>query len=220
MQTKIENSLGLDGGQAILVVDEPAALDEPVGAGIGVTWDATCVAYRNEITGYWKGIGAFGSSWVIARNNLVHDNLGWGIIATHTSYMDITNNLVHHNGNCGIMPASTESRGRIVNNIVAGNGWREEWVCPCVGVQNYGDWAKWEFAHNIVWDNAEGNYGDIWDNTGLNGNLSEDPLFLGEGDFHVAEGSPAINGGDTTIYNLDGTVSHIGLYGGPQAWRK
>ncbi len=190
------------------------------GAGIGVTWDATCVAYRNEITGYWKGIGAFGGSWVIARNNLVHENLGWGIIATDQAHMDITNNVIYHNGNCGIAPWSTESRGRIVNNIVVRNGWREEWVCPCVGVQNYGDWAKWEFGHNIVWDNVEGNYKDIWDHTGHHGNMSEDPMFLGEGDFHVSAQSPAVNGGDSTIHNLDGTVSHIGLYGGPQAWRK
>ncbi len=187
------------------------------GAGIGVTWDASCVAYRNEVTGYWKGIGAFGTTWVIARNNLVHDNLGWGIIATGQSYMDITNNVVHHNGNCGVAPWSTESRGRIVNNIITENGWRERWVCPCVGVWNYGDWAKWKFAHNIVSGNETAEYEDIWDQTGFNGNLNEDPKFVGNGDFHLQEDSPARHAGDTLIYNLDGSISHIGLYGGPQA---
>lgn len=211
------DGIALYRGASALVTD--CVIKNGRGAGIGVTWDATCVAYRNEITGYWKGIGAFGASWVIARNNLVRDNLGWGIIATGASHVDITNNVVYHNGNCGIAPFSTESRGRIVNNIVVANGWREEWVCPCVGIQNYGDWAKWEFSHNIVWNNAQSNYGDIWDHTGLNGNISQDPLFLGEDDFRVDESSPAKNGGDTTIYNPDGTTSHIGLYGGPQAWR-
>ena len=187
------------------------------GAGIGITWDAACVAYRNEVTGYWKGIGAFGTSWVIARNNLVRDNLGWGIIATGQSYMDITNNVVYHNGNCGIAPWSTDSRGRIVNNIVSENGWRDRWVCPCVGVWNYGDWAKWEFSHNIVWHNRDGEYRDIWDQTGLNGNLCEDPLFVDDSSFFLREGSPALNRGDTTIFNIDGSVSHIGLHGGPQA---
>ncbi len=190
------------------------------GAGIGVTWDATCVAYRNEISGYWKGIGAFESAWVIARNNLVHENLGWGIIATGQAYMDITNNVVYHNGNCGIAPFSTECRGKIVNNIVVGNGWKEEWVCPCVGVANYGDWAKWEFRHNIVWNNVEGNYRDIWDQTGLAGNISQDPLFIDDGNFDLMADSPGLYGGDSAIYNLDGSVSHIGLYGGPQAVRK
>ena len=190
------------------------------GGGIGVTWDASCVAYRNEISGYWKGIGAFGSSWVIARNNLVHENIGWGIIATGKSYMDITNNVVYHNGNCGIAPWSTESRGRIVNNIVVANGWRDEWVCPCVGIWNYGDWAKWDFAHNIVWNNKSGDYRDIWEQTGINGNISQDPLFVGKNDFHLKNNSPAINNGDSTIYDIDGSVSDIGLYGGPQAFRK
>ncbi|HWR83242.1 MAG TPA: right-handed parallel beta-helix repeat-containing protein, partial [Candidatus Deferrimicrobium sp.] len=189
------------------------------GAGIGVTWDATCIAYRNEITGYWKGIGAFGTSWVIARNNLVHDNLGWGIIATGRAHMDMTNNVVSHNGNCGIAPWSTESRGRIVNNIVVDNGWREQWVCPCVGVWNYGDWAKWEFAYNIVWGNDSGEYRDIWDQTGLNGNRSEDPKLVGNGDYHLLPDSPARHAGDTLIRNPDGSVSDIGLYGGPQAQR-
>jgi len=187
------------------------------GAGIGVTWDASCIAYRNEITGYWKGIGAFGASWVIARNNLVHENLGWGIIATGQSFADITNNVVYHNGNCGVAPWSTESRGRIVNNIITANGWRERWVCPCVGVWNYGDWAKWQFAYNIVHANDSGNYEDIWDQSGLNGNLDVDPLFVGPGDFHLHETSAARHAGDSTIYNVDGSRSHIGLYGGPQA---
>lgn len=186
------------------------------GVGIGVTWDATCVAYRNEITGFWKGIGAFGATWVVARNNLVHDNLGWGIIATGQSYMDVTNNLVIHNGNCGIAPWSTDSRGRIVNNIVTKNGWRKQWVCPCVGIWNYGDWAKWEFAHNIVWENETGNYQDIWDQSGINGNLNVDPMFMSETDYHLKTGSPAINAGDSVLYDIDGSVSDIGLYGGPQ----
>ena len=202
-------------GASAIVTD--CVIDTGRGAGIGVTWDATCQAYRNEISGFWKGIGAFGTSWVVARNNLVHDNLGWGIIATGQSFMDITNNVVHHNGNCGVAPWSTESRGRIINNIISANGWRDKWVCPCVGVWNYGDWAKWQFAHNIVWGNEAGDYEDIWDQTGLNGNLCQDPKFVGEGDFHLMDDSPAIHTGDSLIFNVDGTVSHIGLYGGPQA---
>jgi hypothetical protein len=189
------------------------------GAGIGVTWDATCLAYRNEISGYWKGIGSFGNSVLVARNNLVHENLGWGVIATHQSRLEAVNNVIHHNGNCGISPVSTESRGRIINNIITANGWRKEWICPCVGVVNFGDWAKWEFRHNIVWNNKAGEYEGIWDQTGINGNLNVAPGFVGEGDFRLSEDSPAWHAGDTLIYNPDGTTSHIGLYGGPQARR-
>ncbi len=187
------------------------------GAGIGVTWDASCIAYRNNISEYWKGIGAFGTSWVIARNNAVYDNLGWGIIATQNSYMDIANNVVHHNGNCGVAPWSLDSRGRIVNNIITDNGWREKWVCPCVGVWNSGDWIKWEFSHNIVWNNKDGEYEEIWDQTGINGNLSVDPKFISDTIFKLKSNSPAIDSGHPGIYDKDGTRSDIGLYGGPQS---
>ncbi|MBU8933415.1 MAG: right-handed parallel beta-helix repeat-containing protein [candidate division Zixibacteria bacterium] len=215
----IENN-GWDGialyrGASAVITD--CLIKDGRGAAIGVTWDATCTAYRNEVTGYWKGIGAFGTSWVIARNNLIHNNLGWGMIATGQAYMDMVNNVVYHNGNCGIAPWSTESRGRIVNNIVIENGWREQWVCPCVGVWNYGDWAKWDFRNNIVFNNVAGEYEAIWNQTGLNGNLNVDPLFVGDGDFHLQAGSPGLNAGDSLIYNIDGSASHIGLYGGPQA---
>jgi hypothetical protein len=116
-------------GASATIVD--CLIKDGRGAGIGVTWDAFCIAYRNEVTGYWKGIGSFGTSWVIAHNNLVHDNLGWGMIATGQSHMDMANNVVYHNGNCGVAPWSTESRGRIVNNIIAKNGWREQ--CLAIG---------------------------------------------------------------------------------------
>jgi len=219
---KIVNN-GWDGialyrGASVTVTD--CLIKDGRGVGIGVTWDATCVAYRNEISGYWKGIGAFGTAIVVARNNLIHDNLGWGMVATGASSMDMMNNVVFHNGNCGIAPWSTEARGRIVNNIIADNGWREQWVCPCVGVWNYGDWAKWRFAHNIVWNNKAGQYEGIWDQTEINGNLNVDPGFVGPTDFHLSKDSPAWHAGDSSTYNIDGSISHIGLYGGPQALQK
>jgi hypothetical protein len=210
------DGIALYRGASAIVTD--CLIRDGRGAGIGATWDATCVAYRNEITGYWKGIGAFGTSWVIARNNLVHDNLGWGMIATGQSYMDMANNVVYRNGNCGIAPWSTEAFGRIVNNIVVRNGWRDQWVCPCVGIWNYGDWAKWTFTNNLVWDNTAGDYEAIWDHTGLRGNVSIDPLFAGENDVRLAAESPARHAGDSAIYNPDGSISHLGIYGGPQAW--
>jgi hypothetical protein len=187
------------------------------GAGIGVTWDAYCVAYRNEVTGFWKGIGSFGTSVVIASNNFVHDNLGWGIIGTGESMMEATNNVVNHNGNCGVAPWSTGSRGRFINNIITNNGWRDQWVCPCVGVWNYGDWAKWVFRNNIVWGNKAGNYEDIWDQTEINGNQNVDPMFIGANDFRLKPESPAWRAGDSTIFNRDGSRSHIGAQGGPRA---
>jgi len=212
------DGIALYRGATALVTD--CVIKDGRGAGIGVTWDAVCVAYRNEISGFWKGLGSFGTSSVVACNNLVHDNLGWGLVATGTSSMEATNNVIHHNGNCGVAPWSTGSRGRLINNIITQNGWREQWVCPCVGVWNYGDWAKWTFRNNIVWGNETANYEGIWDQTGIGGNQSIDPAFPAEGDYSLSDDSPAFQAGDSLIFNLDGSRSHIGLYGGPQAWSK
>ncbi len=187
------------------------------GAGIGVTWDATCVALRNDVSGYWKGIGAFGTSQVITHNNLVYDNLGWGIIGTGQSFLDAANNVVYHNGNCGVAPWSPECRGRFVNNIIVDNGWRKEWVCPCVGVWNYGTAINWQFYNNLIWNNKEGNYRDMTDLTGSGGNISADPRFVGGGDFHLKPGSPAIDAGYGEITDRDGSRSDLGIYGGNSA---
>ncbi len=187
------------------------------GAGIGVTWDADCMALRNDISGYWKGIGSFGTSTVIAHNNLVHDNLGWGIIATGESYMDATNNVVDHNGNCGVAPWSQECSGRFVNNIITNNGWRKEWVCPCVGVWNYGDLKRWKFLNNLIWGNEAGNFKDMPDFIGTDGNISADPMFIGNGDYHLRPESPAINAGYREITDHDGSPADLGNYGGTSA---
>ena len=212
------DGIALYRGASAVVTD--CVIKKGRGAGIGVTWDATCVALRNDISGYWKGIGAFGTSQVVAHNNLVYDNLGWGIIGTGQSFLDAANNVVYHNGNCGVAPWSPECRGRFVNNIIIDNGWREEWVCPCVGVWNYGTLANWQFFNNLVWNNKEGNYRDMADLTGRGGNISADPLFVGGGDFHLKPGSPAIDAGYGEITDHDGSPSDLGLYGGTSARRK
>ena len=187
------------------------------GVGIGVTWDAWCAAYRNDISEYWKGIGSFGTSVVIAHSNLIHENLGWGIIATGSSYMDAAQNIVYHNGNCGLAPWSQECRGRFVNNIVTDNGWRKEWVCPCVGLWNNGNIANWTITNNLIWNNSAGNYKDMSELSGKDGNIFADPLFAGNGDFHFKPGSPAIDAGHKEITDHDGSPSDLGIYGGTSA---
>jgi hypothetical protein len=209
------DGMALYRGASAVITD--CVIKQGRGAGIGVTWDSHCVAKRNRISEFWKGIGAFGTTTVIAHNNLVYDNLGWGIIGTGKSYLDATNNIVYHNGNCGLAPWSKESRGRFVNNIVTDNGWREEWVCPCVGVWNYGDLNNWRFYNNLIWNNSEGNFKDMPDIIGQDGNISADPMFIGDGDFHLQPGSPAIDAGYKEITDHDGSPGDLGIYGGTAA---
>jgi len=187
------------------------------GAGIGITWDATAIAYRNRISGYWKGIGTFGDSRAVVRNNAVYDNLGWGIIATGNSYMEASNNVVTRNGNCGMAPWSETAHGVFINNIVTENGWRKEWVCPCVGIWTYSKPENFVISHNDVWGNKEGNYKDMDDLTGKDGNISADPLFKDKMDFHLLSNSPCIDSGDSVFTDPDGGPSDMGIYGGPGA---
>jgi len=187
------------------------------GAGIGITWDATATVYRNHISGYWKGIGTFGDSKAVVRNNAVYDNLGWGIIVTGNSFMEASNNAITRNGNCGFAPWSETARGVFINNVVTENGWRKEWVCPCVGIWMYGLPQNFVISHNNVWGNKEGNYKDMDDLTGMSGNISADPLFKDETDFHLMPNSPAISSGHPAFSDPDGGPCDMGIFGGPGA---
>ncbi|RPH96422.1 hypothetical protein EHM69_01325 [candidate division KSB1 bacterium] len=189
-------------------------IDSGRGAGIGATWDAVAVCLRNRISHYWKGIGSFGTATVVARNNAVFENLGWGVIVSGSSTMIAENNVSARNGNCGMAVWNRGTRGRFVNNISAFNGWRKEWVCPCVGFWNQeGDTAGWQISHNLVWNNSAGNVQGM-DSTAF---LIADPQFSDTVSFRLAESSPARGQGSPELTNYNGAPSDIGLSGGPEA---
>ncbi len=188
------------------------------GAGIGITWDASALVYRNFISEYWKGIGCFGNSSAVVMNNAVFENLGWGVIATGSSYMKVINNVIYHNGNCGFAVWDSNASGIFENNIVADNGWKEEWVCPCVGVWMNGVLERFPIRFNNFYNNKVNNYQGMDDLTGTNGNISVEPKF-DKSTFTLKRGSPCIEAGDTLIIDLDGTRSDMGIYGGPRAKR-
>jgi hypothetical protein len=197
------------------------------GAGVGITWDAVATVLRNDISGYWKGIGSFGNTRVVARNNRVHHNLGWGIIATGTSFMDATNNAVVRNGNCGMALWGDSIQGRFANNLVYRNGWRKQWVCPCVGVWDAGQPPGFAVTHNLVFANEAGDYkavefdldkpGPPYNLTGTLGNLSVDPMLADTVLYRPLPGSPLLDSGDTLLSDPDGSRSDIGPWGGPAA---
>ena len=191
------------------------------GAGIGITWDASAIVYRNRISGYWKGIGTFGESRAVVRNNAVFDNLGWGIIATGHAYMEVLNNVIYHNGNCGFAVWQESAKGILKNNIITKNGWKDEWVCPCIGVWMNTSMDNFPILFNNVWDNSDGNYQGIDDQTDKNGNISQNQLFLKDNSFILNQDSPCINSGDPIIIDSDGTRSDMGIYGGALGnWEK
>lgn len=212
------------------------------GAGIGITWDAQATVLRNRVSEFWKGIGSFGTSRVVARNNIVQDCLGWGMIATGESFMEASNNLIYRNGNCGFANWGDRAqklgpRGVFVNNIVYNNGWRTKWVCPCVGVWMLGNPNDFIITNNNVYVDPEiisaeraapttvkgeelkwaANYQDIADLTGKFGNISVNPLFADTLNFKLLPTSTLINAGDSILTDLDGSRSDIGVWGGNSA---
>jgi len=206
------DGIALYRGATALITDN--TIDTGRGAGIGITWDADAIVQRNRISHYWKGIGTFGNSRAVVQNNIVFDNLGWGIILTGSSFMEVRNNTIARNGNCGLACWSEEARGVAINNIVVNNGWREEWVCPCVGVQMWGQLKNFPVSYNDVWGNVAGNYKGMPNWTDLYGNISVDPMFIDSLNFHLQDESPLWHVGDPYYTDPDGTQSSMGAYGG------
>lgn len=170
-------------------------IEQGRGVGIGITWDAKATVMKNSVSYYWKGIGIFGNSSAEVKNNIVFENLGWGIVITGSSTMEAANNVIDKNGNCGIAVWESTAVGKIYNNIITNNGWRDEWVCPQVGFWMNGNPVKVEFLYNNLWNNVMGNYRLIKDMTGLKGNVSVDPLFIPEKNYKLDPASPMNNAG-------------------------
>ncbi|GAH22340.1 unnamed protein product, partial [marine sediment metagenome] len=59
-------------------------------------------------------------------------------------------------------------------------------------------------SYNNFWNNESGDYNNLPDQTGLNGNISIDPLFVSSGDdeYHLRSTSPCIDGGDPGFVGL------------------
>jgi len=198
------------------------------GAGIGVTWGARLTAVSNVVHHYWKGIGSFGTSNAFIYNNLVVDQVGWGIIAAQQSKMVAVNNVVTRNGTTGMAAWDYTASGSFLNNIVYKNGTsKDEWVGKKTGVWLNALPMFFEFKYNLVFENAdfdvcEGGFPNkepckVIKFVGENGNVTGDPLFMGPDDFHLKAGSPAIDAGDPTMKDKDDSRSDMGVFGGPWA---
>lgn len=198
-----------------LIIDN--MLEQGRGVGIGVTWDANATILRNSISYYWKGIGTFGEAKAIVKNNAVYENLSWGIAVTGSSFMEAANNVITRNGNCGVAIWDSTSSGKIYNNAITENGWRDEWLCPQVGFWMNGEMVNVEFTYNDVWNNVMGNYRQIEDQTGINGNISLEPLFLQDSNYKTLPTSPLKKAGNPSVQKFGRDSNHIGIEGGPAA---
>lgn len=185
-------------------------IEQGRGVGIGITWNAQAIIYNNSVSYYWKGIGTFGTSYAFVKNNQIYENLGWGIVVSGSSYMELLNNIIDKNGNCGVALWDSSAKAKISKNIISNNGWRDEWVCPQVGFWMKGDARKLEFTFNNVVGNIMGDYRNITNLTGKDGNFSIEPDF--DRDYKLPADSPVLrhmnnfNKGSKSYHNKVGRV--------------
>lgn len=204
------------------------------------------IQYNDEDIGYWgAGIGGWSSSPVIEKNvfryntgdsqyltgviafvndssPLVDDNL---FVSNYCRAIDMTlptgnlplviNNTIVGNPVGIHVDARVNTTGQLYfNNILYGNSVGLEVVFG--SSQNYPTWG-----YNLVAGGVD--YEGIPNQTGLNGNISADPMFADatNWDYHLLAGSPCIDAGDNALpvlptTDFDGNPRVIpGHIGGP-----
>ncbi len=180
--------------------------------------------------GFGAGIGGNVSSAVVVgnifRNNDCDNQFIAGVIAfVNSSSPLVANNILEDNICRAININPTEGNTpEILNNTIIGNR-------VGIRVDRRIDSFLYLFANNIIVGNEIGlevdfgteafnptwqnnlvfgndiDYEIIADQTGINGNISADPLFADEpaGDYRLLFDSPAVDAGDNTVPNLPAT---------------
>jgi serine protease len=171
------------------------------------------IQYNDEDIGYWgAGIGGWSSSPIIEQN-LFRYNTGdsqylTGVISfVNGSSPLIANNILVSNY-CRaitlILPSDTAPV--VINNTIVGNPVGIDASIFGVGIFDnnilFDNDIGVAAGGGIVWENnlvfgGQSTYQGIADQTGINGNISADPLFAdpSSADFHLLAGSPCIDAG-------------------------
>ncbi|MGO9019675.1 MAG: PQQ-binding-like beta-propeller repeat protein [Syntrophobacteraceae bacterium] len=180
---------------------------------INVSGSASPVIERNAFfnSGGIHLQGDYNGSPIIT-NNLILDSSNDAI--EFSDYIEgapeITNNTIvgsHRNGIWFYGGVIGSGAPLIKNNIIVGNG---------NGINiGYDTLPDEDLQNNLAYGNTV-NYSGVPDKTGINGNISADPVFLDpiNNDYHLYFGSPAIGAGDaSSIYlsasDLDGKPRDI-----------
>jgi len=125
-----------------------------------------------------------GTSNITIENNLFYSNVG-GIYFNSTESLIVRYNTIVDSRR-GINIQNSSCHATVSNNIIVNNS--------NIGIYSDAPPENVTFECNDVWNNASGNYGGLLtDQTGINGNISEDPLFCGipgSGNYYLQSGSP------------------------------
>lgn len=191
--------LYVDGGSVLATGNTFSGNDSTEGGGAacysGILSGNTISSNSAQIGG---GIWAVGVSAVTNCN--ITGNSSEGVYAGDTASVTnctITANTVGIGGKAGSTPAFT-------NCIVAYNG---------TGIRGNPSGNAFKLSHNDVYGNTFVNYASITDPTGMNGNISQDPVLSNHYlDMHLQPGSPCIDAGDDAVV----TPGETDAYGKPR----
>lgn len=158
--------------------------------------DAVATISNCTITGNQaiQGAGIYVQGTATIANSLIANNAsysrGGGIYVGPNGTATIVNNTLAANSasngdGAGLFVDGTAT---VANNIVVNNDTGIGTSSPSLTLQN-----------NDVFGNIDWDYKGIADPTGSGGNISGDPLFAADGDFHILAGSPCIDAGNDSL---------------------
>jgi len=150
------------------------------------------------------GIWVENASGVIA-DNIFYANEGYGVMLKENSSVIVENNLFYLNEGCGLAISGdvAPSQAVVRNNTFVGDGIEASYSdCQAAIEKNilYLTALIWSapvsnvtIECNDVWNPEGSRYSGIGDQTGVNGNISADPLFCGvagSGNYYLQWNSP------------------------------
>ncbi len=151
--------------------------------------------------GIWAGYNTQrpAANCEVANNLIVNNANGVWLSANAATILVVNNTVAYNTPSAGIFAGYASNTVR--NNIVANNGY------------GIGAYALPTLTHNDVF-NAGGNYSGIVSQTGINGNISADPLFVDSstGDYRLDGGSPAIDAGTSVGIPFAGVAPDMGAF--------
>lgn len=185
----------------------------------GIYLDSSPIPAIEEftITGNVCGVYVYNCAPLI-RGNYVAGNAS-GIVASYAAPKIRNNVFTGHTGTAIHLHESNDS-------IIEFNTIVKSYIAICL------QWSNCPVDSNIIIDNEYGiynsacsgyllYYNDVWGNrknyyqcSAGGGDISQDPLFVSESDFHLQPGSPCIDRGDPYYLDEDGTKADMGAYSG------
>jgi hypothetical protein len=211
--------ISVDGASSPEILDNVISNNNSLGDGGGIflNGDGTPTIKRNIIKGNTAQGGKGGGIYMVNHSdalivqNLIINNqasvgggLYWYVPSAASGPILVNNTIVDNDaasGGSGIYAEGFDAQTELTNNIIAAKPGQAGLYCGDLISQ-----SQPIIRFNNIFGAAGGMAygGNCSDMTGMNGNISADPLFANQtqGDYHLQRGSPSIDSGDNQASNL------------------